>query len=770
MLPIFFPSFPPSFFPDHLVIPRSRSCILPHPLSFHWVDHLLPDPSVPLHDDVPFRTHLFPPFFLFPSPTTLTQNSTSAFASAALYSSLLETLSPDRNYHPAKDDESDVCSVITPIHHRPNPSTRFIKTEARTTAFVFDLFDLGSPHPVLHHTSHAPAFPIFSTSPRFQSSSSITMEYRHRPAPLKLETYEHERSQQQYQTHDDNPALSTIEQSARKSSVSQPMPIQRPYPITSQPHGSSGYEPRSDTIPNGFGFSYQSLHSSSSQQTDSASSSEATVHAQPYGYPYTSSALTTSTMAQPFASNQPHSAGPWDGPDASYRHSLIHGQTTPNPSYSFQRSNPYFKSPEMGSYSRSSGDIGTLPTRLSYGSYSTAQRDALQDRPYKCDECVQSFNRNHDLKRHKRIHLAIKPFACDKCGKQFSRKDALRRHWLVKGCRGDESQANMANPLYAGAGHPPALSPSTPETPYPTLSNHTGSSSSQPLLLASPHHRLMIRTPSLSGGPMVVTPDEEHYDPLHTGTSASTNNNSASYPYTGFPSSAPAPNSSFQLIPNIPSLSTTSASSTSLQSHSNLLSPHINVAYQNMYSIPSSAPPTDSGFATHNWNAASDQARYGMSTRPQPVSTSTSSSLTFALDRSGSFNSGTIKNGGGGGDSSGGLSAQSVLVVQSDELVDSDMDDNHGGPQDQGRLRRGSQSDYFDGVFTPSHPGYSKYSEMSPTVNNGPTGSQPVFSIPFKQSVDVVRSASQSSSDGGLNMDGSLHLPSDVNSQQWQRW
>lgn len=49
-----------------------------------------------------------------------------------------------------------------------------------------------------------------------------------------------------------------------------------------------------------------------------------------------------------------------------------------------------------------------------------------QDRPFKCDECPQSFNRNHDLKRHKRIHLAVKPFPCANCDKSFSRKDALK--------------------------------------------------------------------------------------------------------------------------------------------------------------------------------------------------------------------------------------------------------------------------------------------------------------------------------------------------------
>lgn len=68
-----------------------------------------------------------------------------------------------------------------------------------------------------------------------------------------------------------------------------------------------------------------------------------------------------------------------------------------------------------------------------------------QERPFRCDQCPQSFNRNHDLKRHKRIHLAVKPFPCPNCDKSFSRKDALKRHVLVKGCGNAATSSKSAN-------------------------------------------------------------------------------------------------------------------------------------------------------------------------------------------------------------------------------------------------------------------------------------------------------------------------------------
>ncbi|CCM01479.1 uncharacterized protein FIBRA_03533 [Fibroporia radiculosa] len=76
------------------------------------------------------------------------------------------------------------------------------------------------------------------------------------------------------------------------------------------------------------------------------------------------------------------------------------------------------------------------PTPSGYGQQGNGlQYPASPQRPFSCDMCALSFNRQHDLKRHRDTHTGDKPFVCNGgCGKTFTRKDALKRHQLVKRC------------------------------------------------------------------------------------------------------------------------------------------------------------------------------------------------------------------------------------------------------------------------------------------------------------------------------------------------
>ena len=99
-------------------------------------------------------------------------------------------------------------------------------------------------------------------------------------------------------------------------------------------------------------------------------------------------------------------------------------------------SNPYatapaYPSPQPPTQTHPhSQTIPQYPAPMSFPSTEgSSQYPASPQRPFSCDMCALSFNRQHDLKRHRDTHTGEKPFLCNGgCGKTFTRKDALKRH------------------------------------------------------------------------------------------------------------------------------------------------------------------------------------------------------------------------------------------------------------------------------------------------------------------------------------------------------
>lgn len=69
----------------------------------------------------------------------------------------------------------------------------------------------------------------------------------------------------------------------------------------------------------------------------------------------------------------------------------------------------------------------------------THQRGHSTHRPFRCTICPASFARNHDLKRHVRLHDK-KAWKCGGCQKIFSRRDAIKRHKNGSKTRGPKSE------------------------------------------------------------------------------------------------------------------------------------------------------------------------------------------------------------------------------------------------------------------------------------------------------------------------------------------
>jgi hypothetical protein len=67
------------------------------------------------------------------------------------------------------------------------------------------------------------------------------------------------------------------------------------------------------------------------------------------------------------------------------------------------------------------------------------QRNHSSHRPFRCIACPASFARNHDLKRHLKLHDKT-AWRCEGCNKVFSRRDAIKRHKTGIKNRGPKSE------------------------------------------------------------------------------------------------------------------------------------------------------------------------------------------------------------------------------------------------------------------------------------------------------------------------------------------
>ncbi|XP_044721648.1 zinc-finger double domain-containing protein [Hirsutella rhossiliensis] len=153
----------------------------------------------------------------------------------------------------------------------------------------------------------------------------------------------------------------------------------------------------------------------------------------------------------PYAHSRPPSNPSYYAASTTPQHSTFPSMGPPHGSYrtfgAYSHMPPTVNGPVMSNMHHPGTQMSVIsgmgmstyaPHPMMYGHHNQPQPHS--ERPFKCDQCTQSFSRNHDLKRHKRIHLAVKPFPCNFCSKSFSRKDALKRHRLVKGCENKSNE------------------------------------------------------------------------------------------------------------------------------------------------------------------------------------------------------------------------------------------------------------------------------------------------------------------------------------------
>jgi len=101
------------------------------------------------------------------------------------------------------------------------------------------------------------------------------------------------------------------------------------------------------------------------------------------------------------------------------------------------------QSPDIGTAVYPCLVVGCHKTFSRLYSLRAHQRSHSTHRPYRCTVCPASFARNHDLKRHIKLHDK-KAWKCEGCHKIFSRRDAIKRHKTGTKTRGPKSEICLA--------------------------------------------------------------------------------------------------------------------------------------------------------------------------------------------------------------------------------------------------------------------------------------------------------------------------------------
>ncbi|PPQ87452.1 hypothetical protein CVT25_008189 [Psilocybe cyanescens] len=120
-------------------------------------------------------------------------------------------------------------------------------------------------------------------------------------------------------------------------------------------------------------------------------------------------------------------------------HPHPHGQSFgPNPVYSWNQ-NQHSMTTDIGTAVYPCLVVGCHKTFSRLYSLRAHQRSHSSHRPFRCSVCPASFARNHDLKRHLKLHDK-KAWKCEGCHKIFSRRDAIKRHKTGTKSRGPKSE------------------------------------------------------------------------------------------------------------------------------------------------------------------------------------------------------------------------------------------------------------------------------------------------------------------------------------------